>query len=79
MSMPQFPQTPNLNFENAISQILVSIAMEELALSHILNAEGEKLQFAFGSVGDDCSEGTFLLFLVFRAHGKGTCVFTALL
>ena len=31
--------------EEALTMIIASIAMEELALSHILNAEGEKLQY----------------------------------
>jgi hypothetical protein len=45
MSMPSFPvYDPNITCENAINMILTSIAMEELALSHIMNAEGEKLQ-----------------------------------
>jgi len=45
MSMPVFPEcNPCITRENAIHMILTSIAMEELALSHILNAEGEKLQ-----------------------------------
>jgi hypothetical protein len=45
MSMPSFPDfNPDITCENAISMILTSIAMEELALSHIINAEGEKLQ-----------------------------------
>lgn len=34
--------------EEALTMIIASIAMEELALSHILNAEGEKLQFISG-------------------------------
>ena len=46
MSMPSFP--PNgagMTREEALTMIIASIAMEELALSHILNAEGEKLQY----------------------------------
>ena len=45
MSMPRFPNMDELTLEKAVNSILTSIAMEELALSHILNAEGEKIQF----------------------------------
>ena len=46
MSLPSFPHVdPHIQREDAVNQILSSIAMEELGLSHILNAEGEKLQF----------------------------------
>ena len=42
MSLPSFPKVdPPIERENAVNQILSSIAMEELGLSHILNAEGE--------------------------------------
>ena len=51
MSMPKFSEDiKDLTRENVINQILSSIAMEELALSHILNAEGEKIQFALGTL-----------------------------
>jgi hypothetical protein len=36
--------------EDAINQILSSIAMEELGMSHIVNAEGEKLQYILGTL-----------------------------
>lgn len=49
MSMPEFPlPNPDLTCEQALNMILSSIAMEELALSHILNAEGEKIQHVLG-------------------------------
>lgn len=47
MSMPGFPPKDSLlSRDEAIDAILTSIAMEESALSHVLNAEGEKLQLA---------------------------------
>ena len=50
MSQPQFPSTPDLNRQSAINQVISSIASEELALSHIINTEGEKIQYAIGSL-----------------------------
>ena len=51
MSLPSFPNIdPPVQRENAVNQILSSIAMEELGLSHILNAEGEKLQYILGTL-----------------------------
>ena len=51
MSMPTFPVVdPPIDREDAVNQILSSIAMEELGLSHILNAEGEKLQYILGTL-----------------------------
>lgn len=51
MSLPEFPTiSPALTREDAINQIISSIAMEELALSHIINAEGEKMQYILGTI-----------------------------
>lgn len=51
MSMPKFPEVdPNITYDHALNMILASIAMEELALSHIINAEGEKLQYILGTL-----------------------------
>lgn len=51
MSQPTFPQIePPLTREGSLNEIIASIAMEELSLSHILNAEGEKLQYVLGTL-----------------------------
>ena len=47
MSLPNIPQIPNvpcIPINVSLSLILVSIALEEIGLSHIINAEGEKIQ-----------------------------------
>jgi hypothetical protein len=55
MSLPTFPDVPkDFTCENSISQILTSIAMEEIGLSHIINAEGEKLQYILGTLDGSC-------------------------
>lgn len=45
MSMPKLPEpNPNFTQDQALIMILSSIALEEAALAHIMNAEGEKIQ-----------------------------------
>jgi len=45
--MPEFPDSKDiLSRDQAINAILTSIAMEETALSRIINAESEKIQHA---------------------------------
>jgi hypothetical protein len=48
--LPNITPTINITREDAINLIIASIAMEELGLSHILNAEGEKLQYVLGTL-----------------------------
>ena len=53
MSMPKFPKRDEvLPRCIAIDAILTSIAAEEVALSHIINAEGEKIQYALSQCKD---------------------------
>ena len=52
MSMPSFVAgaVPNPGREESINQIIATIALEEISLSHILNAEGEKIQYVLGTL-----------------------------
>ncbi|PSJ66038.1 collagen-like triple helix repeat-containing protein, partial [Brevibacillus brevis] len=53
MSFPNLPNiTPTIHIgrEEALNLMLSSLAMEELGLSHILNAEAEKIQYALGTI-----------------------------
>lgn len=45
MGMPEIPDGKNRpNIDETIIDLLESIALEEMSIAHILNAEGEKLQ-----------------------------------
>lgn len=53
MSYPNIPNvTPKIeiNREDVVSIILASIGLEELGLSHIINAEAEKIQYILGTL-----------------------------
>ncbi|WP_280145924.1 BclA C-terminal domain-containing protein [Bacillus amyloliquefaciens] len=53
MSQPNLPNiTPvvTLSRDDTINLLLSAIAMEELGMAHILNAEGEKIQYALGTI-----------------------------
>ena len=49
MSAPEIPEREQ---EEALTDLLESIALEETALAHILNAEGEKIQAIVGQIED---------------------------
>ena len=49
MSMPTIPKEPHRpNIKEVAIDLLESIALEEIALSHIMNAEAEKIQAFVG-------------------------------
>ncbi len=53
MSQPTFPPVdPDLTRDDVLNMLLASIAMEELGLSHIINAEGEKIQHVLGTLNN---------------------------
>jgi hypothetical protein len=53
MSMPEIKTACNpVSYSQSINDVIESIALEEAALAHILNAEGEKIQKV---VNDKCT------------------------
>jgi alpha-tubulin suppressor-like RCC1 family protein len=53
-----YPPEENFSREDVLNQIVTSVAYEELALSHILNAEGEKIQYALGTLPGNPNDAT---------------------
>ncbi|MEK3731055.1 MULTISPECIES: hypothetical protein [unclassified Paenibacillus] len=49
-NIPNITPVITVSRDDAINLLLSSIAMEELGLSHIINAEGEKLQYVLGTL-----------------------------
>jgi hypothetical protein len=49
-AFPNFTPAISLSISDTIPLLLGSIAVEELALAHVINAEAEKLQFVLGTL-----------------------------
>ena len=55
MSMPSFPKDgANMTREQALTMVIASIAMEENALSHVIDAEGDKLRYILDRCREAC-------------------------
>ena len=53
MSMPNIPDinpTISMDRNDVLNILIASIGLEELALAHILNGEGEKIQYVLGTL-----------------------------
>lgn len=56
MSMPNIPDMNaniNIDIKDTVSMLLSSIALEEMGLSHIINAEAEKVQYVVGTLHEN--------------------------
>ena len=56
MSMPTIPDMNpaiGIDVDDSINMIMSSIAMQEMGLSHIINAEAEKIQYMLGTLGGE--------------------------
>lgn len=49
-NLPNITPSISVSREEALNLLLSSIAMEEIGLSHVINAEGEKLQYVLGTL-----------------------------
>jgi hypothetical protein len=49
-TIPQITPTISINRTQVINLLLASVAFEELGLANLINAEGEKLQAALGTL-----------------------------
>jgi len=49
-NIPNITPTISVTVDQTVPLLLASIALEELALAHIMNAEAEKLQFVLGTL-----------------------------
>ncbi|MGG1552822.1 hypothetical protein [Paenibacillus ferrarius] len=49
-NIPNISPVINLTIGQTVPLLLSSIALEELALAHIVNAEAEKIQFVLGTL-----------------------------
>jgi len=57
LSLPNIPDmTPEIRLtrQEAVNLLLTSVAMEEMGISHILNAEGEKIQYVLSKQPTIC-------------------------
>ena len=69
MGMPNIPDIKpkiEVSFEESVNLLLASIALEELSLAHIMNAEAEKIQEVVKMPGCNKLENTKM----FRYHSK---------
>ncbi|HHY2657738.1 TPA: hypothetical protein ACV5GZ_004927 [Bacillus thuringiensis] len=73
-NIPNITPTITIGLEDAINLLLVSVALEELGVSHIINAEAEKLQYTLGTLPGLSTPATISDLLAINSSIKDTIV-----
>lgn len=73
-NIPNITPTITIGLEDAINLLLVSVALEELGVSHIINAEAEKLQYTLGTIPGISTPATISDLLAINSSIKDTIV-----
>lgn len=72
MSLPNIPNINpiiDLDIEKSVNMLLSSIALEEIGLSHIVNAEAEKIQYILGTLeSETCKKTSYSLEDILRVN-----------
>ncbi|MFJ7732113.1 hypothetical protein ACIQXF_09490 [Lysinibacillus sp. NPDC097231] len=75
-NIPNITPTITVSLEDSFNLLLASIALEELGVSHIINAEAEKLQFVLGTLPGLSSPATISDLLAINSSIKQTLIET---
>ncbi|OAB35635.1 hypothetical protein PMSD_13045 [Paenibacillus macquariensis subsp. defensor] len=75
-NIPNITPTITVTLEDSLNLLLASVALEELGLSHIINAEAEKLQYALGTLPGLSTPATISDLLAINSSIKQTLMDT---
>ena len=68
--IPNITPTISVTMEQSATMLLSSIALEEMALAHIMNAEAEKIQYVLGTLNTKSTPPACVFFNQFLEVNK---------